>query len=244
MNKLYIIGIGFRPFDKNASEIIYNSNLILTTSNRLYERFKEYEGFEEVKDKVRVINNVDETINFIRAHMTEYRTQNTENRQKNSLGSELCALSSGITLLASGDPMFHGIGRRAVKEFGKDIVEILPDLSCIQIAFSRIKEPWDDAFLISLHRSGNLEKNKYEIEDIPLLLTRHNKIVILTNEQNNPTQIAQKVKGLPVIMYVCERIGYDDEKIIEDSPEVILKMEFLTPNVVILQNRVGEKTNG
>ena len=234
MNKLYIIGIGFRPFDKKASEIIYNSSLILTTSNRLYELFKECEEFEEVKGRIKVITNVDETINFIKSKIS------------NPPFPPLAKGGEGgfIVLLASGDPMFHGIGRRAVKEFGKDMVEILPDLSCIQIAFSRIKEPWDDAFLISLHRSGNLEKNKYEIEDIPLLLTRHNKIVILTNEQNNPAQIAQKVKGLPVIMYVCERIGYDDEKITKGAPEVILKKEFLTPNVVILQNRVGEKTNG
>lgn len=77
-----------------------------------------------------------------------------------------------------------------------------------------------------------------------MLLTRYNKIAILTNEQNNPAQIAQKVKGLPVIMYVFERLGYPDEKIIEGAPDVILKRKFLTPNVVILQKRIGEKTNG
>jgi len=230
MNKLYIIGIGFRPFDKRASEIIYNSNLILTTSNRLYELFKEHEEFKEVKDRIKVITNVDETIEFIKSEIRNLKPE-----------------IQTVALIASGDPMFHGIGRRAVKEFGKDMVEILPDLSCVQIAFSRIKEPWDDAFLISFHRSGILEKNKYEIDDIPLLLTRHNKIAILTNERNNPTEIAKTLlkSQIPnpksqIIIYVCERLGYDDEKIIEGAPDVILKMEFLSPNVVILQNRAGE----
>ena len=64
----------------------------------------------------------------------------------------------GVVLLASGDPHIFGIGRRAVREFGKDAVEILPDLSSIQIAFSRIKESWDDAFLMSLHGGPDPEK--------------------------------------------------------------------------------------
>lgn len=225
MIKLYLIGIGFRPFDKKASEIIYNSNLILSTSNRLYEIFKGYKEFEEVKDRIKVIPNIDEIIEFIKSEILNPKFQT-------------------IALIASGDPMFHGIGKRAVKEFGKEMVEILPDLSCIQIAFSRIKEPWDDAFLISFHRSGNLEKNKYEIDDIPLLLTKYNKIAILTNEQNNPAEIAKVIKELPVIMYVFERLGYPDEKIIECAPDVILKRESLTPNVVILQKRIEEKTDG
>jgi precorrin-6B methylase 1 len=67
--------------------------------------------------------------------------------------------SSFIALLASGDPAFFGIGRRAVREFGKEIVEIFPDLSSIQIAFSRIKESWDDAFLMSLHGGPDPERD-------------------------------------------------------------------------------------
>jgi len=132
MNKLYVIGIGYKPLDKKAMEIILNSTVILT-SNRLFEVFMQgYEEFEYVKDKIKVINYVDETIKFIHSSLVTRH-------------------SSLVTLLASGDPAFFGIGRRAVREFGKEMVEILPDLSSIQIAFSRIKEPWDDAFLMSLH---------------------------------------------------------------------------------------------
>ena len=65
-NKLYVIGIGYKPFDKRAREIILNSDVILA-SNRLFEVFKEYDEFEAVKDKLKVINNVSETINFIHA---------------------------------------------------------------------------------------------------------------------------------------------------------------------------------
>lgn len=67
-NKLYVIGIGYKPFDKRAREIILNSDVILA-SNRLSEVFKGYEEHEAVKDKVKVINNVDETIEFIRTEV-------------------------------------------------------------------------------------------------------------------------------------------------------------------------------
>lgn len=219
MNKLYVIGIGFRPFDRKASEIIYNTSIILTTSNRLYEVFKEYKEFEDVKDNIKVINNIDEIINFI---SSQIKSQNLK--------------SKSIVLLASGDPMFHGIGRRALKEFGEDMVEMLPDLSSIQIGFSRIKVPWDDAFLISLHGAPDAKKGKnFKIKDISSLITKHNKIAILTDMVNIPTAIGRELlKSSPLTMYICERLGYPDEKVIKGTPEEIVNMEFRDPNIVII----------
>lgn len=235
--KIYVIGIGYKPIDKRAREIILNSNLILA-SNRLLEVFKGYDESEAVRDKVKIINNVDETIAFIRAE---------------ALKSERAEASDfrTIVLLASGDPTFFGIGRRAVREFGKDAVEIIPDLSCIQIAFSRVKESWDDAFLMSLHGGPDPKKRRrlpYEINDIPSLLQRHNKIAILTDKENNPSEIAKellKPSALPhfrtsaLKIYVCEKLGYEDESITEGTPDEISAMTFGEPNVVIIRGTEG-----
>ncbi len=219
-NKIIIIGIGYKPFDKKTREIILGSDVILL-SKRLLEVFQGYEEFEAVRDKVSVLKNINETIEFIR--------NNHETKK--------------IALIASGDPMFSGIGRRAVDEFGKDAVEIIPDLSSIQIAFSRIREPWDDAFLISLHGGPDPAKRRrlpYEIQDIPFLVERHNKIAILTDKENNPAEIAGILGLSPVadslspMLYVCERLGYEDEKITVGSPENIAGMSFSGPNVVII----------
>ena len=223
MNKIYIIGIGYKPLDKRAQEIIAGSQIILA-SKRLFEVFKGYEEYEAVKDKVKVINNVDETIAFIKSLSPNSQFPN-------------------IVLLASGDPTFFGIGRRAVREFGKDAVEIIPDLSSIQIAFSRIKESWDDAFLMSLHGGPDPEKRRrlpYELDDIPYLLQRHNKILILTDKENNPVVIAKLLHSAisrqpsDLKMYICEKLGYPDEKITEGAPEEIAGMLFAEPNVVIV----------
>ncbi|MCI0468755.1 MAG: precorrin-6y C5,15-methyltransferase (decarboxylating) subunit CbiE [Nitrospirae bacterium] len=228
MVTLYVIGIGYKPLNKRASEALLNSSLILA-SKRLNEVFNEYHEYEKVKDKIRVINNVDETIEFIRA---------TERQDD----------SATVALLASGDPLFFGIGRRAVNEFGKDMVEIIPDMSCIQSAFSKIKESWDDAFLMSLHGGPDPAKRRrlpYEITDIPSLLERHNKIGILTDKENNPSRIAQalldsselpRFRAFALKIYVCERLGYPDEKVTEGAPEDIAGMSFKEPNMVIIQN--------
>lgn len=234
MNKLYVIGIGYKPLDKRAQEIILDSSVILA-SNRLFDVFKGYDEFEAVKDKIKVINNVDQTIEFIKTCFHPDR-----------------AGLQPLTLLASGDPMFFGIGRRAVREFGKENVEIIPDLSSIQLAFSRIKEPWDDAFLMSLHGGPDPERRRrlpYTINDIPSLVQRYNKIAILTDRENNPSEIAKALNASLVthhsslMMHVCERLGYHDEKITGGTPEEIEKLTFSEPNVVIIQkteNRSGK----
>ncbi len=236
VNKIYVVGIGYKPLDKRTRKIVLNSDIILA-SGRLFEVFKGYEEFEEVKDKVKAINNVDETINFIKSQIEIQSNPPLHPFTKGGHG--------GIVLLASGDPLFFGIGRRAVKEFGKEAVEIFPDLSSIQMAFSRINEPWDDAFLISLHGGPDPEKRRrllYGINDIPMLLQKHKKIAILTDRQNNPSEIAKAINSSAIthhsslILHVCERLGYTDEKITQGTPEEIAASGFSDPNVVIIQN--------
>jgi precorrin-6B C5,15-methyltransferase / cobalt-precorrin-6B C5,C15-methyltransferase len=228
VNKIYIIGIGYKPLDKRSTEILADAGTILV-SERLFVVFKEYDSYPAVKEKVRVINKVDETMRFLRSHQ----------------GMQT------IVLLGSGDPMFHGIGRQVLAEFGPDSVEIIPDLSSIQVAFSKIKETWDDAFLISLHGGIDPERRRrlpYDIDDVPSLLLKHGKIAILTDGKNNPAEIARRLLSLPHLsllkLFVCERLGYpDDERITCGTPEQVAGQTFSDPNVVILVY-AGDEQNG
>lgn len=234
MLKVYVIGIGYKPFDDAAWKAIYGADSILA-SERIFDIFKESDGYLKVKDKVKIINKVDETFDFIK--------------------SQIPNLKSQIVLLASGDPLFYGIGRRAIKELGKESVEIIPDLSSIQIAFSKIKESWEDAFLMSLHGGPDPCKRRhlpYTITDIPLLLERHNKIAILTDKENNPSKIAQALlesaalshcRAAALKMFVCEKLGYPDEKITEGLPDEIQDKSFSHPNLVIIMNRFINNTD-
>ena len=221
--KIYVIGIGYRPFDKRTKDIIMNAEIIFA-SKRLFDVFRRYEEFGRVKDRTEVINDVDATMNFIRAELS---------------GPE----PRSVVLLASGDPLFYGIGRRTVEEFGEEKVEIIPDLSSIQLAFSRIMESWDDAFLLSVHQGpAGRQKPRCGVEDIPCLLESHYKIAILTDRENNPAVIAREILRSPALssqlstigMFVCERLGYPDERVIRGGPGEIALGQFSEPNVVII----------
>ena len=226
MADIYVIGIGYKPLDPNERNVLYKSEVILS-SERLLEVFKRYREFKKVQDRVLVLNTVDETIEFMKSRTRE-------------LGKK-----GLITVIASGDPLFFGIGRRIINEFGKERVEIMSDLSSIQVAFSRIKEPWDNAFLMSLHRGPDPQKKrnlKYDIKAIPDLLNTHGKLAILTDRENNPSEIAKVLIHshiLSPIIFVCEKLGDPDERIVKGAPDDIAAMAFLTPNVVIILS--GEK---
>lgn len=217
---LRVIGIGHRPFDTRTKEIVSDADIILA-SGRLEEVFKRSSEGIKLKGRLLVIDSIDEIIGFIRGNMDTKK----------------------IVLLASGDPLFFGIGRRSLEEFGSDKVELTPDLSSIQMAFARIKEAWDDAMLISLHGgSGTAPKRKkpYDLDDLPALILRNGKLCILTDRINNASEIAKVIsssaalEGLDIRMHVCGRLGYDDEKIISGMPQEMISFVPSDPHIVIL----------
>jgi len=233
-NKLSVVGIGYRPLGKRAQDLVRAADVILASS-RLFEVFKRYEDYEAVKDRIKVINKVPDTVEFIRECLSR-------------------TVFQPVVLLASGDPLFFGIGRRMRDEFGKEGIEILPDLSSVQEAFARINEPWDDAVFISLHGGPDIAKRRalpYEAADIPMLLERSGKMGILTDRVNNPGVIAKTLLAHPhpipplegegkVLMFVCERLGYPDERITKGTPAEIAAASFSDPNVVIIMKDRGQ----
>jgi precorrin-6Y C5,15-methyltransferase (decarboxylating) len=228
MNKINIIGIGFRPLDKKAKDIVLKSDVVLANS-RLRDVFKKYDEYESVEDQIIVHASVYEMLDYI-----------GENYKKKKLA-----------LLAAGDPMFFGIGRLAIERFGQDAVEVYPDLSSVQVAFSRVGETSNNALLMSLHGGPDPEKRRkmeHEIGEVPGLVEKHGKIAVLTDKVNSPEKIAETIfrrsavsgQRSAVKIYVCEKLGYDDEKITSGTPEEISKKTFEHPNIVII---VSEENN-
>ena len=66
--------------------------------------------------------------------------------------SELAAAHAGsaLVVLASGDPMFYGIGSTLVAILGAAQVTVLPHLSSVSLAASRLGWPLDDVDVVSL----------------------------------------------------------------------------------------------
>jgi precorrin-6B C5,15-methyltransferase / cobalt-precorrin-6B C5,C15-methyltransferase len=222
MARIFVIGIGYRPLDNRAKEVVAGSKAIFA-SDRLLEVFSRYGEYESSAGRLTVLNSAGETLEAVRALL------------RDDPGCH-------ITLLASGDPMFFGIGRRVIEEFGKEEAEIIPDLSSVQVAFARIREPWDNVFFVSMHGGPDKKvrrKLEYKLADLPALLNEHRRLAVLTDDINNPPVIAAAFDdpgiGSGVLMHVCERLGYPDEKITTGTPGEIAEKKFREPNVVIIK---------
>jgi precorrin-6B C5,15-methyltransferase / cobalt-precorrin-6B C5,C15-methyltransferase len=203
LSKIYIVGVnegGPDSLTASARQIIEGAE-ILAAGKRLLTMWPDL-GVERL-----VIGaNMDETMDRIAARRDQR-----------------------VVILASGDPGFFGIAKRVVARFGRDQVEIIPNVASVQLAFARIKENWDDAVFVSAHGRP--------MEDILPAVRSGRKIAILTDDTNSPARIASLLldKGLAGFKaYVCENIGRADERITESNVETLAGMEFAPLNVLIL----------
>jgi precorrin-6Y C5,15-methyltransferase (decarboxylating) len=136
-----------------------------------------------------------------------------------------------IVVLASGDPLFYGIGARMADALGVRRVRIYPNISSVAAAFARIKEPWNDAAIISLHGRKNDEQLFSALEN-------ENKIAVFTDSKKNPAWLAARLiekEFLNFRMCVLETLGSDSERFDWYPLETAAGMKFAEPNMVVLK---------
>ncbi|TAK09992.1 MAG: precorrin-6y C5,15-methyltransferase (decarboxylating) subunit CbiE [Candidatus Manganitrophaceae bacterium] len=134
-----------------------------------------------------------------------------------------------VVVLASGDPLFYGIGAFLIKRIGKERVEIYPAVSAIQLAFARVKEPWQEAALVSLHAKP--------IENLLPALEK-GLIGLFTDETNTPDAIARFLleRGeAGWAGWVCENLGGIEERVRAMTLDEMARGQFASLNVVILK---------
>src|SRR3989338_6727219 len=134
-----------------------------------------------------------------------------------------------MTVLASGDPNFYGIAKYLVGKLGKEAVEIIPNVSSMQLAFARIKESWEEAYLGSVHARP--------IEGIVESVRNAEKAGLFTDDAHTPSVIAKALleKGVENrTAYVCENLGGEDERITQTDLKGLLTMAFSQLNVLII----------
>lgn len=136
-----------------------------------------------------------------------------------------------IVILTSGDPLFFGLGRFLLEHFSPQQLAFYPHLSSLQLAFNRIKIPWQDATFISAH-GRNTEALVKAIQ------RGEEKIGILSDPQNNPSAIAQLITALDLPFsyqfWVCENLEGREERCQCFDLETVKKLDFSPLNVVVL----------
>ena len=134
-----------------------------------------------------------------------------------------------IAILTQGDPLFYGLARFLCDKLGKDRFEVIPHVSSMQLAFARVKESWDEAYLTNL---ASQPLNKV-IERIRV----SEKVGIFTTAENPPARLAQGLldAGIDYFQsYVCENLGSPDERVTKSDLSVVAGRDFAELNVMIL----------
>ncbi len=141
---------------------------------------------------------------------------------------------SHIVLLASGDPLFFGVGAWLQRTFESINIRFHPQPSSIQLAFSRIAKPWQDAKIISLHGRP--------LASLRTVLGKHSLLAVLTDANSHPVAIAKELVQMEFTestIWVAEELDTDAEKISEFSAKVLVteSIVFSPLNVVIIEAR-------
>lgn len=139
-----------------------------------------------------------------------------------------------VVVLVGGDPLFYGLARYLCDKLGSDHFEVLPHVSSMQLAFARVKESWEEAFLTNL-QSHSLESvlDRIRVSDV---------VGIFPSDREGPREIARALlaRGLDYFRcYVCENLGGKDERLTQGELTEIQQLDFAPLNVVILKRKPG-----
>jgi len=205
MKPVTVIGMGLSPEDltERHKQIIRKAD-VLVGGKRHLSSFMDTPAL-----KKEITRDLKGAIDFIRAHMQE----------------------KDVVVLASGDPLFFGIGAIIANALGPDQIEVLPNISSIAGAFSRIKEPWSDVKVISLHGRDR------ESELLKAIKT-HERVAVFTDPQRTPSWLADFLisnNAGEMNMGVFERLSAPDEKTGWYGLEEAALLDFSEPNVVVLK---------
>ena len=134
-----------------------------------------------------------------------------------------------VVVLSSGDPNFFGIARFLLRNLPKDRIEIFPNVTSVQYAFSRIKEPWDDSIFVSVHGR--------ELKSAIDRIIAADKAAVLTDNVNTPSALAKELinrgaEGYEV--YLCEDLGLPTEKITRTDVKGLVDRPASALNILIM----------
>jgi len=147
-------------------------------------------------------------------------------------------------VLATGDPLCHGIAPYLAQHLCVQALDILPNLSTLQLACARIGLAWQDARIVSVHarNAGEWARGSQPSHGLYALaqaLRRHERLLVLTSPDNSPDRIARLLLaeglGEDFQMAIAENLLQPEERVVAElSPAQAATMRFAALNVVLL----------
>ena len=137
-------------------------------------------------------------------------------------------IDKNIAIIASGDPCFYGIVNYINSNFqGK--IEVIPGISSFQYLMCKLKKPWQNAHLGSMHGRQ---------EDFIEIVRSHEISVWLTDKNNSPQALCTELfdNNIKATIYVGMDLSYVDEKIVKGTVLEIKDKVFDDLSVVVIEN--------
>lgn len=208
---IHIVGMGLggaRSLSQETLPVVESATLLIGAQRHLDALSESYPS--DIQAEQWPLGDFSSTFDRLRSHLCQFPETNA-------------------VILATGDPLFFGIGRLLLTAFPAEQLVFHPQVSAIQLAFSRIKCPWQDATLLSLH--GRSEETL-----IAALKQGNGKIAILTDPRLTPNAVANILLSLDLRyqIWVCENLGSSQEKVSCHTPEQAVHQPFAPLNVVVL----------
>src|SRR5438132_13409678 len=107
-----------------------------------------------------------------------------------------------LAIVASGDPLFYGTARYLCEKVGAEHFEVMPHVSSMQLAFARIKESWEEAYLTDLAARP--------LDDVIDKVRTAETVGLFTSEEFHPARVARELlaRGIDYFTaFVCENLG-------------------------------------
>ena len=139
-----------------------------------------------------------------------------------------------MVVLTTGDPLFYGLARYLCDQLGKEQFDVVPHVSSMQLAFARVKESWDEAYLANLAA--------VDLARVVGKIRQAEKAGLFTTEEVTPARLASELLKHGVdyfTAYVCENLGSPNERVTQGELSELAEREFGALNVVILIRKAG-----
>ena len=156
------------------------------------------------------------------------------------------ATGQRVVVLATGDPLCHGIAAYLASRLCIEAIEVLPNVSTLQLACARLGLPWQEMKFSSVHSkdAGDWVAGAEPSHGLYALLRdirQHDRLAVLTSPDNTPDRIARMLvtEGLAddFDMAVAERLCQSDERIVSGiSIHAAAQMPFADPNEKIREH--------
>ena len=143
-----------------------------------------------------------------------------------------------VILISRGDPLWFGIGRTLLQNFAKEELHFYPSNTCAQLAFSKLKVPWQEADFISIHGRDSTKL-------IEKLKSRPTSLAVITDSNNKSLEIIRSILlelNLDKLydFWVCEELGFENEKITKLKIQKIIPSNISNINTAILLRKVND----